>query len=290
MTLSCVRGRRLLAWVVGAAVSFGVALPFGVAQGQQSALPASAQAVLLEMAGRAGVIFTGEVVGVTREDASGYVDVKFRVDQPVRGVSKNGAYVLREWAGLWVSGPERYRVGQRFLMLLTARGSSGMSAPVGGTDGAIPLLAGVDEPLFRGNGDAPVDKATDAPEAQVDLRWLAARAVRTVVGSGSAVRKGSLRPRVGAAAISPAAGEGAGAAGTGVRTALAGGGRTIAATIEEPGQDGESAPAEGWVGAVAPLANAGVMAVQANAYSAATKLSSVLGLLTTSSGSAHVAR
>ena len=172
MTLSCVRGRRRLAWVIGAVVSFASA------RGQSAPLPASAQAVLVEMAGHAAIIFTGEVTAVTRADASGYVDVKFRVDQPVRGVQKNGAYVLREWAGLWTGGVERYRVGQKYLMMLTARGSSGMSAPVGGMDGAIPLTAAGDSPLFKGNGDAPADQAMEAPEPQVDLRWLAARAAR----------------------------------------------------------------------------------------------------------------
>jgi hypothetical protein len=154
-------------------------------------IPAGASAVLLDMASHAGVIFTGEVVAVTRSDAAGFVDVRFHIDQAVRGCPKTGAYVLREWAGLWTGHPERYRVGQRFLMLLAARGAAGMSAPVGGMDGAIPLLASGAEPLANAAGVAPADDGAVAGYA-VDLRWVQARVARSAVSSVVAAQARSV--------------------------------------------------------------------------------------------------
>jgi hypothetical protein len=172
-------------------------------------------------------------------------------------------------------------------MLLTGRSSSGMSAPVGGQDGAIPLAAGADEPIFQASGDAPVDKATDAPEAQVDLRWLAARAARSSGSeAASAGKTGLVRPRSGVLIAAPVAGEGDGLVGT-IAGATPGGGKKIAAPIVDPVDGGEGTPPDGWTGPVAPLPNAGPAMVQAT-YPVATKLSSVLRLLQT--GSAHAAR
>ena len=133
------------------------------------------------MASHAAVIFSGQVVAVSRNDSAGFVDVRFRIDAPVRGCPKTGWYVLREWAGLWTAQPERYRVGQSRLMLLTARGPAGMSSPVGGMDGAIPLVAAGAAPIADAAGVAPVDTGQDASAAMVDLRWIQAR---TVQGSG----------------------------------------------------------------------------------------------------------
>lgn len=144
-------------------------------------VPAAVGAELQQMASHAAVIFSGQVVAVSRNDSAGFVDVRFRIDAAVRGCPKAGWYVLREWAGLWTAQPERYRVGQSRLMLLTARGPAGMSSPVGGMDGAIPLVAAGAAPIADAAGVAPVDTGEDAPTPMVDLRWIQARAVR---GSG----------------------------------------------------------------------------------------------------------
>ncbi len=127
----------------------------------------TADGVLLEMGGQAGVIFSGTVERVTRMDAAGYVDVRFRVERGVRGATDGGVYVLREWAGLWTGGVVRFAAGQRRLMLLAARGPSGMSAPVGGMDGAVPLFGGADGTV------------------RVDLRWVRAKALRGVAAEAS---------------------------------------------------------------------------------------------------------
>ena len=152
----------------------------GVA-GSAPAVAVTAQAVLVEMASRAGVIFSGRVLGVERQDAAGYVDVRFGVDACVRGCAGKSVYVLREWVGLWTGEQERYRTGARLLMLLTARGPSGMSAPVDGEAGAIPLLAAAQPPVMDGQGRVVADTALGVSERVADLRWVQAKALRTMV-------------------------------------------------------------------------------------------------------------
>lgn len=146
-------------------------LPCGLAVAQREVLqttPAvqtTVDAVLHGMVARAGVIFVGTVVDVRRPErttdsgGSGVVEVEFAVDQGLRGAVTGGHYVLREWGGLWQGNDERYRTGDRRLMLLHAPGAGGLSSPVGGMDGAIPIRPG----------------ANAAAEPLVDLRWVAAR-------------------------------------------------------------------------------------------------------------------
>ena len=152
------------------------------------AVPAAASTVMLQMANHATVIFAGQVLSV--EHGMGCVEIRFRIDHRVRGVAAGGAgktstYVLREWSGLWSGHPDRYIVGERLLMLLPARSSSGMSAPVGGLDGAIPLVAMGAAPIADGAGVAPVDLGAGTPELAVDLRWIEARALRPAVSAQS---------------------------------------------------------------------------------------------------------
>jgi hypothetical protein len=153
------RSRRH-AWLCVCGLLLGAVCGGAQAPGQIAIVPAvspATEAALHDMARLAGVIFTGEVVAVRRHDAgdgsTGVVEIEFAVDDAVRGV-RVGSYTLREWAGLWNAGDEPFRVGQRYLMLLHAPGESGLSSPVDGVDGAIPI---------RGGGT-------------VDLRWIAARA------------------------------------------------------------------------------------------------------------------
>lgn len=148
-------------------------------------VPAATAAELQQMASHAGVIFTGEVVAVTRQDAAGYVDIRFHIEEGIRGCPQAGFYVLREWAGLWTGQSDRYRVGQHRLMLLNARGPAGISSPVGGLDGAIPLVPVGVAPIADKAGNAPADTALAPSAFTPDLRWIRARAQRTTL-SGSA--------------------------------------------------------------------------------------------------------
>lgn len=134
-------------------------------------LPAVARAqaaagVLVEMASHAGVIFAGQVVSIAHHDAQGFVEIQFQVDAAVVGCKTNSTYTVREWAGRWAGHPERYLPGQRLLMLLTRPGPAGLSAPVYGSAGAIPIVAGASGTL----GDVGA-----AAEPLVDLRLLATR-------------------------------------------------------------------------------------------------------------------
>ncbi|MEO6910491.1 MAG: hypothetical protein ABI158_06170 [Edaphobacter sp.] len=127
--------------------------------------------VLHQMSNQAEVIFTGQVEAIRPHDdegaASGFIEIDFRVDQAIRGCA-SGTYVLREWAGLWSGNAHRYQVGQRLLMLLHKPGASGMSSPVGGLDGAIPILGGGAAALL-------VNASTPSQTPIVDLRWLGAK-------------------------------------------------------------------------------------------------------------------
>jgi hypothetical protein len=135
----------------------------------------SVEDVLHQMSDRADVIFVGQVVAIRPHEGdgmgAGFVEVDFEVDQAVRGCS-GGAYALREWAGLWSGDANRYRVGQRLLMMLHAPGASGLSSPVGGLDGAIPI---------RGVADAsPLATAAAKPPVPIaDLRWLGAKVLHS---------------------------------------------------------------------------------------------------------------
>jgi len=136
----------------------------------------------------AGVIFTGEVTAIRhvagKAGASGLVETDFRVDEAVRGCTAGMTYTLREWAGLWTDQP-RYRVGQRLLMLLhpTPQGG-GVTSPVGGMAGAIPI---------RGTSSAPgVASASTATSPETaDLRWVGTRLLRTIPTATSPVVTGS---------------------------------------------------------------------------------------------------
>jgi len=138
--------------------------------------PETALDVLHQLSDAADVIFAGQVLTIHRPNGAewgpGVVEIEFRIDQAVRGCSAGSPYILREWGGLWAGGGQRYRVGQRFLMLLHAPSDAGMSSPVGGLDGAIPIRQG-------GPATGPVDSST-APQPFVDLRWFGARLTRAV--------------------------------------------------------------------------------------------------------------
>lgn len=88
------------------------------------------------LAGRAGFIFAGTVQSIERKN--GVVEVGLAVEQVLQG-NPGTHYILREWAGLWPPGQQRYRPGQRALFFLRAPGTAGLSSPVDGLDGVVPL-------------------------------------------------------------------------------------------------------------------------------------------------------
>ncbi len=148
--------------------------------------------ILHQMSDRADVIFLGQVLTVHLPEggspASGIVEIQFRVDQAIRGCKTGQPYVLHEWGGLWVGGSGRYRVGQRLLMLLHAPDAGGLSSPVGGLDGAIPIRQST-------SGTPLAENVTQPPSLPfVDLRWLGAKLPRAVSYRVEAVRPANAFP------------------------------------------------------------------------------------------------
>ena len=165
------------------------------AQGQITATapvvqPQTVLDILHQLSDKADVVFAGQVLTISRPSDS-VVEVEFRVDQAIRGCTAGTPYLLREWAGLWAGDNQRYRVGQRLLMLLHAPSGAGMSSPVGGLDGAIPIRQG-------GAAMAPGDDLATPPQPPyVDLRWLGARLPHAVSYQSEPVRAanaGDLQP------------------------------------------------------------------------------------------------
>jgi hypothetical protein len=181
-------------WMLVAAVA--ASMPGLAAQGQTPASanddavsPQDIVAALHQMSDKAGVIFVGRVSEVRLASANvtaGVVETKFEVEQAVRGCTA-GSYVLREWAGLWEGDNQRYRAGQRLLMLLHAPNAAGLSSPVDGMDGAIPIVRG-GSALLGANSSA-----RQTPSA-VDLRWVGTK-VRHPVSYASASSSAYLASR-----------------------------------------------------------------------------------------------
>lgn len=133
---------RICTCILKLALAFLGALPIA-AQTQPDLTLGSA---LRNLASRSGAAFVGQVTAITRN--GGVVEITLRVDQPVVGAPA-GAYTLREWAGLWPPGQHRYSLGQRALFFLHPPSAAGLSTPVDGMEGIIPVLStSADAPLL----------------------------------------------------------------------------------------------------------------------------------------------
>jgi hypothetical protein len=207
----------VLLWaLVGAAAVFGQSADsssgnssVGDSSGALAAPPATVEAALHAMSDAAEVIFAGRVVEVRRVagagGASGVMVVTFQIDSAVRGCAAGETYVLREWTGLWSAGDARYRVGQRLLMLLRAPNAAGISSPVGGRDGAIPIR-GAESAVTASasgssvSGSSVAAESATAPLPMVDLRWVGARVLRSVSYAGAEVSGASAGSSAGSGA------------------------------------------------------------------------------------------
>lgn len=138
--------------------------------------PQTVEEALHQMSDLAGVIFIGEVIAIRhrpgQQGASGIVEIDFRIDQAVRGCTAGNTYTLREWAGLWEGGDERYRPGQRLLMMLHTPGTTGLTSPVGRMNGAMPVHPETTSSLATA--------ATESAPLTVDLRWVTTRLLHRV--------------------------------------------------------------------------------------------------------------
>ena len=168
-------GSGLILWAAAATSAFG-----------QSALPPqTTDDALRALTDAAGIVFTGTVTAVRRPASSaGVVEVDFAVSDAIRGVS-GSEYTLREWAGLWEASDEPFRPGQRYLMLLHTPNSAGLTSPVGGPDGAIPIRPATSEAPATQSAATSYDAVTatlaDAGQQTVDLGWISTRVAAPVV-------------------------------------------------------------------------------------------------------------
>lgn len=106
--------------------------------------PATTEDALRQMLDQAGIVFAGQVTAIRHigpaNGSTGTIEIDFAIADAVLGVSPNTTYTLREWTGLASNGDSTFVIGRRYLMFLHAPGPSGLSSPVGGPDGAIPIL------------------------------------------------------------------------------------------------------------------------------------------------------
>lgn len=150
-------------------------------------LPTTTAEALQQMAARAGVVFVGHVLSVhlpenyvgSPEDATeGLVEVRFAIDVPIRGTQPGESqFLLKEWSGLWTDATPRYRVGERLLVLLHTPSPAGLSSPVDGTDGILPLTG-------TGPTPSPEDTTATPGTLQVDLRWVQTKLLRQPAPGG----------------------------------------------------------------------------------------------------------
>jgi len=105
--------------------------------------PAPSTSTLQQLTQKAGYIFSGTVLFVERvqpksQNEVATVQITFRVNQAVRGVSARQILTIREWAGLWDSG-DRYRRGEQVLLFLYQPSKLGLTSPVNGNYGRFKL-------------------------------------------------------------------------------------------------------------------------------------------------------
>lgn len=148
-----------------------MALLGGVTPGR--AQETSVGAAIRSLAVAASDVIVGQVVAIQRHD--GVVDVVFHVDATLQG-SAQDSFKLREWAGLWPPGMQRYAIGQRVMLFAHAASAAGLSTPVRGSEGVVPLALDVS----AGSGAGTV---------LLDMTRLASTVVRS---PGKALVQGSV--------------------------------------------------------------------------------------------------
>ena len=123
-------------------------------------------ATLEQLSRHAGFIFRGRVLRVERlRPAAGSpatVQVTFQVLEGIRGTRTGDHLTIREWAGAWPAGRPRYRVGQELLLFLYPPSRLGLTSPVGGDAGILPLDAQLPAPTLP----APPDLRPPGPSPQ----------------------------------------------------------------------------------------------------------------------------
>jgi len=124
-------------WLLVVLLSAGAPSLSAQAQAPVPQPDATLGVALRSLASRSGVAFVGQITQIER---AGDVElIHFRVDQQILGDTPSPC-ILREWAGLWAGGEQRYYPGQRAMVFLHAASGSGFSSPVDGAEGMVPVI------------------------------------------------------------------------------------------------------------------------------------------------------
>jgi hypothetical protein len=138
--------------------------------------------VMRSLASRAGIIFVGQVEKI--QPNGGVMDIVFNVQHRVAG-ELGDTYTLREWSGRWSGGQQHFTVGQRAMVFLYPPNAAGLSSPVDGMAGVVPLVPmGADaEPLLDVRVLATrVERPVGAPIADSDFGAIALGDALAIVG------------------------------------------------------------------------------------------------------------
>lgn len=143
---------------------------------------ADVASVMRSLTSRAGVIFVGQVEKI--QPNGGVVDIVFTVQQRVAG-ELGATYTLREWSGRWSGGQQHFTVGERAMVFLYPPNAAGLSSPVDGMSGVVPLVPmGADsDPLLDVRFLATrVERPIGAPIADSDFGAIALGDALAIVG------------------------------------------------------------------------------------------------------------
>lgn len=153
--------------------------------GQQRTIASSSvPANLREVTAHAGTILVGRVVSIKpmppgSTDQVGCVQITLQVEQGIQGARAGEHFSFREWAGLW-SGADRYRLGQRMMLFLYTPSGLGLTSPVGGAAGRLPIDASGRVRLTPAQRQSiPVSPSPNIRGARVPVRGLV-RAIRGI--------------------------------------------------------------------------------------------------------------
>ena len=121
-----------------------------------------------QMARAAGMVFTGTVLGVESQPATGAavpaIQLRFKVDRAIAGVRSGQILTVHEWAGAWSMHRPMHR-GDHLLLFLYPQSNLGLTSPVNGRSGQVALDSSGTSVAVRASSPA-----SHQPESSLRLR------------------------------------------------------------------------------------------------------------------------
>jgi len=175
-----------MAWLLLAGCqTYAATLQFEPASGSPQPA-ASTTALLQQMEAQSGRIFLGTVTSIRLAgaaenaavpewpDGSRVVEITIAVEECVAGC-KAGSVVMREWASMWRGRPHRYVVGQRAVWILYPENAAGVTSPVRGMLGVLPVRIATTSTA-----------GSKVAKQNVDLRWVQSQVLRAMPNQSTA--------------------------------------------------------------------------------------------------------